>query len=356
MPRVETQGLSSPAKPGKLQVWEEEMPQTPARGISLAMSRVTISADLERRIARRFDQEFGDDFISHQPLKDYCRFPVGGVADFVVVAHSPDQIIKAATLAVESGLPYMILGGCTGSLISDAGLAGLAIINRTDTIAFQSEQSQVIAQSGVTTAALVNKSATRNIGGLEFLSTVPGTIGGAIITNATVGESSIGSFVKELSVLTFVDDRPTVVQLSGGSIEFKPSWSSLLGSSSSHPPIILTAKLQCASLQQEEILKRLSRFHHSISPTQLERPQLANIFTRPITLSELPKDALSQIKKLPVTISRLGQSFSLLPSGLVTATDTRLAVDRLNQSISHHLGQNLELRLQFLGYWPKTDE
>ena len=60
---------------------------------------------------------------------------LGGPADALLAANSTTDLTEAVTLACQAGIPWIILGGRTNVLISDAGYRGLVIINQTKGVA-----------------------------------------------------------------------------------------------------------------------------------------------------------------------------------------------------------------------------
>ena len=120
-------------------------------------------------------------------LKDYTTFQIGGRAKYFAVAKDESDLHEAFAFAKSRKLPIYILGGGSNLLISDKGFVGLIIKNEIKGIKFidQGDDRVVLEMgAGETLDDVIALSVIRNLYGLENLSGVPGTVGGAAVQNA----------------------------------------------------------------------------------------------------------------------------------------------------------------------------
>ncbi len=136
-----------------------------------------------------------------ESLAKYSTFKIGGKAKYVIKAENRNQFIEGVRLFTEHGIPFYVLGGGSNVLIDDKDWNGGVIITRTPPTDFIYDNGIVEVYSGDFLPALVHKLASWDLGGLEFLVGVPGTVGGAIVMNA--GSSSVGicDFVERVEVI-----------------------------------------------------------------------------------------------------------------------------------------------------------
>ena len=120
---------------------------------------------------------------TRQPLARYTVAQLGGPADALLAANSTTDLTEAVTLACQAGIPWIILGGGTNVLISDAGYRGLVIINQTKGVRFENG-GRVVAESGASLSTLARRCMNQGLAGLEWAVNVPGTVGGAVVNNA----------------------------------------------------------------------------------------------------------------------------------------------------------------------------
>jgi UDP-N-acetylmuramate dehydrogenase len=118
--------------------------------------------------------------VSLAPL---TTFHLGGAAQFFVSATSIDELKEALAFAREHAVPIFILGGGSNVLIEDEGFAGLVIKIELGGIEESQENGRVIltAGAGESWDALVAHAVKEGFWGIENLSGIPGTVGGAVV-------------------------------------------------------------------------------------------------------------------------------------------------------------------------------
>jgi len=134
-----------------------------------------------------------------EPLSRHVTFGVGGPADVYFVAESEDSLRLAYSLARSSDVPVFIFGSGSNILVGDNGVRGLTIENRTDTIDGPAQNGagfKVRVASGVSFATLARRMANAGYSGVEWACGIPGSLGGAVVTNAGAYESSLADVVR----------------------------------------------------------------------------------------------------------------------------------------------------------------
>lgn len=134
-------------------------------------------------------------------LRPFTTLRAGGPADFFLRADDVDALADGARWAWKRGLRVTPIGWGSNVLPADAGVPGLVILNRTARL-HVSSQGEVEADSGVGFGDLFVKTAQRSLAGLEFAVGIPGSIGGALVSNAGAYRSSIAEFLTDLEVAT----------------------------------------------------------------------------------------------------------------------------------------------------------
>ncbi|MCB0161123.1 MAG: FAD-binding protein, partial [Caldilineaceae bacterium] len=149
------------------------------------MNVATFSPDLAAAAA------FGVDVKRDVALAPYTTMKVGGPADYFATATDMPQLMKLVRWARRMELPYFILGGGSNVLISDRGMRGLVIDNRSRAMRVdeppcceEDRRPYLFAESGAAMAGVARFSVNAGLTGLEWAVSVPGTIGGAVINNA----------------------------------------------------------------------------------------------------------------------------------------------------------------------------
>ena len=76
----------------------------------------------------------GIDIQTNSPLAPYTYIKIGGPAQYLAIVSKRQDLINLIQVAHKSNIPTLVLGGGSNVLVSDAGITGLVIINRTNSI------------------------------------------------------------------------------------------------------------------------------------------------------------------------------------------------------------------------------
>lgn len=301
----------------------------------------------------------------HIVLKPLTAWQVGGVADFYIEARSINELISAAQAAVQTGVPYFVLGGGSQVIISDIGFPGLVIRNLTSTISFIPGYSQVIVDSGVITARLVMESAGRDLGGIEFLAATKGTLAGAVYANKGAFGKSLANFVKTLTVFEPLDG----VKIFPGewlNAGYAATRLKTVKEDGRPKPIILSIKLQLQHYKKEEIMRKVAFYQKLVGLPKQNKYILGPVFKNPSGEPSRPNDddhmrarqAEAILRKMAANKLRVGkaQFFDLNPNYIVNrggarADDFRQLIALAKRKAAEIQGVLLEPAVEFVGQW-----
>ena len=117
------------------------------------------------------------------PLAPYTTFKIGGPADLLYRARTPDELAQAVLAARELEVPFFLLGLGANILVGDGGFRGLVIRNEVRGIEFL-DDVRVRAGSGAKVYIdLIHATVSRGLGGLHHYVGIPSTVGGAVWQN-----------------------------------------------------------------------------------------------------------------------------------------------------------------------------
>lgn len=301
----------------------------------------------------------GEELKHNVLLKDFCSMKVGGPAQYFFKAKKIDDLIKAVALAYRLKIPYFVLGGGYNIVPSDEGVHGLVIKNECNNIAFSEENSQVIVDSGVPVGKLINLAASRDLGGLEFLFGVPGTVGGAVYGNAGAFSYEIGDFVKSVILLVPRKGEMVVVKKSSESMGFSYRSSILKRQSREEKfkPVILTIKLQLVRRRSDEILNLMQNNLTNKKQSQPLNEKSSGSFFK--NLGTVPEKTAGYLldnagaKKLKVggaSISKKHANF-IINNNNATASDIKELADKAKDLIDEKFNLSLEEEVEYIGKW-----
>jgi UDP-N-acetylmuramate dehydrogenase len=138
----------------------------------------------------------------NEPLKNHTSYKVGGPAVAFCQPDTKQVLQEMIKLCSEEELPFYILGSGSNVLIHDSGLS-MVVINLEQCCTDLYHKGKVLyAGSGIQMDHLVQYCQTENLGGLDFMSGIPGTVGGALRMNAGAFEGEIGDCVHMIDAMT----------------------------------------------------------------------------------------------------------------------------------------------------------
>lgn len=133
------------------------------------------------------------------PLKTLTTLKAGGEAELFAKATNNAELVEIAAACQLEGIKVTPLGWGSNFLPSDSGVSGLVLVNQTRVIDIEGDV--VIADSGAAFQDLWLKSTQAGLTGLEFAVGIPGTVGGALVSNAGAYRSNISEFLIELEIV-----------------------------------------------------------------------------------------------------------------------------------------------------------
>jgi len=128
------------------------------------------------------------DIQENVPLGPLTTFKIGGPARYLISAQSLEDIQLGLKFAKEKAQQVFILGGGSNLLVSDEGFYGVVLKIELKGVEIQQDEANAagvtcIAFAGEGWDALVEQTCNENWWGIENLSGIPGTVGGAVVQN-----------------------------------------------------------------------------------------------------------------------------------------------------------------------------
>lgn len=176
---------------------------------------------------------------------------VGGPIEVLVQPWDENEAARAVRMAGEEGLGCWIMGRGSNLLVSDRGIRGVVVRPGSGFDAVQFRGDRVIGEPGVMLPVLARECARRGLSGLEFGVGIPGSLGGAVATNAGAQGSDVGGIVERVQVLRRSGTRES---WESAYLEFGYRRSRLLD----EPALLLSAVLQLVEADPQRVEARTS--------------------------------------------------------------------------------------------------
>ena len=140
-------------------------------------------------------------YIEKAMLSKHTWLGVGGPADVLFLPKDCDDL-KSFLLMKPKSIPVTIIGGGSNLLVRDGGIPGVVIkLDAPDFAKIEFKGEDVTVGAGLLNRDLKKALIKHQVGGLEFISSIPGRIGGLIRTNAGCFKRSISEVVVKAHIM-----------------------------------------------------------------------------------------------------------------------------------------------------------
>ena len=273
-----------------------------------------------------------------EPMSKHTTFRTGGNADFLVVPQNKQEMIGLLKLNVEK----TIIGNGSNLLVKDGGIRGLVIKTtslKNDTV----DDDIIIAEAGVLLSKLSNIAKENGLTGLEFACGIPGTLGGAVMMNASAYGGETSNVVIETE---YADLNGNVYKTTEHNFGYRKSM--FTGSEYT----ILESKLKLEHGNKEEIENKMKELMKSRNEKQpVNMPSAGSTFKRPegYFAGKLIEDSgLKGYKIGGAEVSTLHAGF-VVNDGNATSEDILKLIKYIQNKVKNEFGVELEPEVKIIG-------
>jgi UDP-N-acetylmuramate dehydrogenase len=191
--------------------------------------------------------QLGVELRARASMQDHTSLGIGGTTDLLIIRQRkclPELIRKVDA----AGLPHRFLGGGSNVLIQDGELPWIVLHLARSSPEVRLEGNFAFVDAAADLGRTVTYCAKNDLGGMEGLIGVPGTVGGALRMNAGAYGTQIGSYVREVEVYRAA--RREIETLRGSEISFEYRHTSF-----APDDIMLAVKLELPSKPYRQILE-----------------------------------------------------------------------------------------------------
>ncbi|MBM4416605.1 MAG: UDP-N-acetylmuramate dehydrogenase [Chloroflexi bacterium] len=290
----------------------------------------------------------GIEVRAHVPLARHTYLRIGGPARYFAEPHTLDDVARLIAWARALPVAVRVLGGGSNILVADEGVDALVITLRRACGATRFDGTRVTAGAAVMLPALARAAAAEGLSGLEFAIGIPGSLGGALQTNAGIGDGrSIGPLLDSVEVLGTRGTRT----LPRAELRFGYRESSLRGAG----VMVIAATLQLGTRPRVAIeaeMRRLLAARGASQPTA--QPNAGSVFRNP------PGDHAGRLieaagcKGLTVGAARVSELHAnfIVHDGHATARDVAALMHLVHQRVLAHAGVALVPEVEWWGPAP----
>ena len=282
-------------------------------------------------------------------LASYTTARVGGPADALLVANSASQLEHFAQLLWGLGLNFQVLGYGSNVVISDSGLRGVVIINRARSIVIDAESDppMVWAESGALIGTIARQVAIKGLGGFEWASTVPGTLGGAVYGNA----GAFGGDMQRNLVLAEILHPHGKELYSTGRMSYQ--YRSSILKREKQTAVILAARMRLERSDQASVKAKMDTFSAQRRHAQPPGASMGSMFKNPpgdYAGRLIEAAGLKGLKVGGAEISQVHANF-FINHGQASAADIVELIRIAREKVVERFDVHLDLEVELLGDW-----
>ena len=298
-------------------------------------------------LINNFIQKFGNNFNQNVNLSNYSWFNLGGDAEFFFKPSNKVELVEFLTEAKKNNLKITVLGAGSNTLIRDKGVKG-AVIKLSSNFSYVKLIGKDILEVGAATLdrKVANFAKDNNVANFEFLSCIPGSIGGAIIMNSGCYENEVSKIIHSIKVIDKKDLSEREIKKEDINFLYR-------GTNLTEDLIIVSAKFKGLIGDKDKIEKRQFEL---IEKKKLSQPSQINTCGSTFKNVNKNKKAWMLIKEAgcenfeegDAIISQKHCNF-FVNKGKAKSADIEKLIKKVKKTVQKKTGVNLELEVKIIG-------
>lgn len=296
-----------------------------------------------------FSEGFFEGKVSFMELmSNHTSLRIGGPADVFVIPQNLRSLKNMHVHLKRSQIPFLPLGGGTNILVRDGGINGVVISFRSfKKIKVISEDNTfvtILAESGTPLQGLVNFTRENGYAGLEGLTGIPGSVGGAIRGNAGAFDYEMKDVLKSVAIM---NGEGIIKRFKAEEIDFVYRDSSILSDE-----LLLIAEIKLTKDTKEKVSAKIENFLRMKREKQpLWEPSAGCVFKNPPKLFAgklIDEAGFKGMRIGDVEVSRMHANF-FVNKGRAIASDFIRLMEKVAHKVKERFGVMLEPEIKIVG-------
>ena len=296
-------------------------------------------------IEESLKKNFGKKIFFGEDLSKYSWFNLGGPAEIFFRPDDASQLISFLRFFKDHKKKISIIGAGSNTLIRSGGVEGIVIKLSSKFSYTKLLKNNIIQVGAATLEKKLSDFATKNsLTGFEFLSCIPGSVGGGIKMNSGCYGEDISKIIFSVEV---VDKEGNIKNLKGDQIKFF-----YRGSNLENNLIILSAKFKGQLSEKKNIEKKqleLIKRKKESQPNQIKTCGSTFKNSKNKKAWELIKE--SNCEKISVGNARISEKHCnfFVNERNATSQDIEELINRVKKQVFEKTNTNLELEIKIIG-------
>ena len=275
------------------------------------------------------------------PLAKRTWYGLGGAADYFIRPKTVKQLKDVVRRCSKNNIPIYVMGFGSNLLISDEGLHGAVIKLEAEQFAqIEFDGEEVTAWAGAELSKLVLTCVEKGLSGVEALTGIPGSVGGAVKMNAG---GNFGDFGSAVETVTLMDTEGNIFKKSKPELVFDYRRTNITAK------FILSAKLKLNESDPEQIMRTVKEIWiYKKNNQPLNTKNSGCIFKNPQGGSAgalIDRAGMKGLKIGGAVVSEKHANFIIAEKGC-TSSDVIKLIETIQQKIKEQFDIELELEVE----------
>ena len=289
-------------------------------------------------------RNFGNKLLVKENLSKFSWFNLGGPAEIFFKPANYNELASLLKI-YQDNKKINIIGAGSNTLIRDGGIEGITIKLSTEFSFIKLLNDNIIEVGAATLDRKLSDFATKNsLSGFEFLSCIPGSIGGGIKMNSGCYGEEISKILVSLKA---IDRKGKIKEIKRDEIKFSYRSCDL-----SDELIILSAKFKGDLKDKSNIEKKqleLIKRKKETQPSQVKT--CGSTFKNPKDRKAWKLIKESGCEKISVGKAKISEKHCnfFINEGGATSNDIEQLIEKVKNQVLKKTGINLELEIKIIG-------
>ena len=299
------------------------------------------------KLNQELNKKFEKNILNNIKLSNYSWFNLGGPAEYLFKPLNKKQLIEFLKENKKNKLKITILGAGSNTLIRDNGVKAVVIKLGLGFSDIKLVDKDIIEVGAATLDRKLSNFAKDNgIANLEFLSCIPGSIGGAVIMNSGCYGYDISKVLSSIRVIDMKDCKEKEIKKEEIQFFYR-------GTNLSKDFLITSVKLKGNVDSKEKIEKKQNQM---IEEKKLSQPSqvktcgstFKNVSDSKKAWQLIKESGCDEFKEGDAMISKKHCNF-FVNNGNAKSSDIEKLINKVKQAVSDKSGVNLELEIKIIG-------
>ncbi len=275
------------------------------------------------------------------PLAKRTWYGLGGPADFFIRPKTVEQLKEVVRRCNENNIRIYVMGFGSNLLISDQGLRAAVIKLEAEQLAqIEFEGEEVTAWAGAELSKLVLTCVEKGLSGIEALTGIPGSVGGAVKMNAG---GNFGDFGAAVESVTLMDGQGNVFEKSKPELVFDYRRTNITAK------FILNARLKLNAADSEQIMRTVKEiwiYKKNNQPLNTKNSGCIFKNSRGVSAGALiDRAGLKGLQIGGAVVSEKHANFIIAEKGC-TSRDVKRLIEAIKQRVKEKFDTELELEIE----------